>query len=74
MSVLFREGEWMIEDHYSKGDWAEATVIAHNCKNADFPLVWTSLNARREGHCYFCETDIPDSIITLQILLNWDVM
>ena len=74
MSVLFKEGEWMIENHFSGGAWAESTIITHNCKHSEVHLVWTSLNARKEGKCYFCEKSIPDSIITLQILYNWDRM
>lgn len=65
-SVLFEDGDWRI----CRTGTGDESSIYHLCNDADGVHHWWHISSR--DRCAYCATMVPDGVMGLWQLHNWD--
>jgi hypothetical protein len=76
VKLLHKDGDWQLLDatdgRYNVGQRAWQSVIKHWCHSKGSPYWMLLEHASTPTCCVYCKTAMPDSIVALFKLQNWE--
>ncbi len=77
--TLFEEDEWKVVTIDKEG-WMIPrycnlnSLVYHRCPDNDGRHYWSGLRLAKSNLCNHCNLKVPDNILTLHRLNNWDIL